>query len=67
MEKAGSETGLPSALTLITMLVELPTFALVGFPESAPVAVLKVAHAGRLTIEKLRAAPLGSDTTGVKP
>jgi hypothetical protein len=45
MENAGSETGSPPPLTLITMPVKLPTFALVGVPESAPVAVLKVAHA----------------------
>jgi hypothetical protein len=48
------------------MPVKAPALALVGVPESAPVAVLKVAHAGLLTIEKLKLSPLGLVVTGTK-
>ena len=66
MENAGSEMGAAAPLTLITMLANAPAFAVVGVPESDPVAVLKVAQAGRLMIEKLRTAALGLVTIGVK-
>ena len=66
MENAGSEMGAAAVLTLITILPNVPAFAVVGVPESDPVAVLKVAQAGRLTIEKLRSAAVGLVTTGVK-
>ena len=43
---AGSDVVRVPSLTLITMPDYAPTFALVGVPVSAPVAVLKLAHAG---------------------
>ena len=59
--------GAAAVLTLITILAKSPAFAVVGVPESDPVAVLKLAQVGRLTIEKLRAtAAVGLVTTGVK-
>ena len=67
MEKAGSDTVASAAATLIRILGNVPTLALPGVPASAPVSVLKVAHAGILTIEKLKLSPLGALTTGVKP
>jgi hypothetical protein len=66
MLKALRDTVVSPPVTLIRMLANVPTLAVVGVPESAPVLVLKVAHAGILTIEKLKLSPLGAVTTGVK-
>jgi hypothetical protein len=42
----------------------VPTLAAVGVPESCPVLVLKVAQAGRPTIEKVRVPPAASEALG---
>jgi hypothetical protein len=65
-EKAGSDTIVSAPATLIRILAKVPTFALVGVPTRAPVLVLKVAHPGRLTIEKVKLSPRGALTTGRK-
>jgi hypothetical protein len=49
----------------MTMFEYLPVCLLVGVPSSSPVAILKLAHAGLLVIEKLSAAPAGSVAVGV--
>lgn len=52
MEKGESEVRVSPSLTLMTMFENVPTFVLVGVPESWPLAVLKLAHAGLPEIEK---------------
>ena len=62
MLNAGSAVGvltLPS-LTLITMPVVVPTFAAVGVPVRAPVAVLNCAHDGLFTIVNVSVSPLSA-------
>src|ERR1700685_1372089 len=66
MLNAARDTVVSPPVTLIRMLAKVPALAVVGIPERAPVLVLKVAHAGMLTIEKLKLSPLGAVTTGVK-
>ncbi len=66
IEKAGSEALAEPSLTEITILEKVPTLAVVGVPESWPVAVLKLAHAGRSEIEKVSLSPLGPLAVGVK-
>jgi hypothetical protein len=66
MANADNVTGVPPLLTLIRMFGKVPTLALVGVPDNAPVAVLKVLQAGRLTMEKLSVVPPESVTIGVK-
>jgi hypothetical protein len=56
---------LPS-LTRIWMLEYVPTLAAVGVPESCPVALLNVSHAGRFTTPKVIASPSGSEPVGRK-
>jgi hypothetical protein len=66
MENAGSEAlAVPSA-TLITMPVYVPALAADGVPESWPVLVLNVAHAGWPTIENVRVPPAASVALGWK-
>jgi hypothetical protein len=48
IEKGASEARAWPSLTLMMMFVKLPTFVLLGVPESWPVAELKLAHAGFL-------------------
>jgi hypothetical protein len=47
IENAGSDAVARPSLTVMTMLLEVPTFALVGVPLKRPVEVLKVAQLGR--------------------
>jgi hypothetical protein len=49
---AGSDALPAPSLTLITTVVELPTLAVAGVPDSAPVLVLKLAHDGLPEMEK---------------
>ena len=62
--KAGScEVTLPS-LTLITMLLNVPTLEDVGVPCKRPVVVLNVAQAGRFVIENVNGSPSASLAVG---
>src|SRR5687768_1496194 len=63
---AGSVAPALPSLTLMTMLEYVPTLAAAGVPESWPVAVLKLAHAGRFAIENVNASPFASDALGRK-
>src|SRR6185503_4277074 len=53
------------SLTPMPMLANVPTLAVVGVPCSRPVAVLNVAHAGRLVILKVSVPPSASLAVGV--
>ena len=65
--KAGRAVVTVPSLTLITMLLVVPTLALVGVPLKRPVVVLKVAQLGRFTMLKAKVVPAsGSDAVGVK-
>lgn len=66
MENAGSDAVAEPSLTEITTLEYVPTWDALGAPESRPVDVLKLAHAGRFWIEKPRLLPSGSDAVGRK-
>src|SRR5688572_16831966 len=64
--KAGNEALAAPSLTLIEMLANVPTFALVGVPLSRPVVVLNVAQLGRFAIANVSVPPSGSLAVGVK-
>ena len=66
MANAGSEAVACPSLTEMTMFEVCPTLADPGVPRSSPVAVLNVAHAGRLTMANVRLWPSGSVATGWK-
>jgi hypothetical protein len=51
IENAGNEAVAWPSVTLITMLLKLPTFDDDGVPDSRPVLVLNVAQLGRPVIE----------------
>jgi hypothetical protein len=53
MENAASDADAVPSLTLITMLLFVPTCAAPGVPCSRPVVVSKVAHTGRFAIENV--------------
>jgi hypothetical protein len=65
MANAGSAAELVPLLTLITMLLSVPTLEADGVPESVPVVLAKVAQAGLSVMLKLTAWPLGLLTVGV--
>src|SRR5205814_873938 len=65
MAKAGSEVVRVPSLTLITMPEKMPTLAVVAVPVSCPVVLLKLAHDGRLAIEKVSVSLSGSLAVGV--
>jgi hypothetical protein len=46
IEKGASEVRARPSLTLMMMFLKVPTFVLLGVPESWPVAELKLAHDG---------------------
>ena len=54
------------SLTLIVMLAYTPASPLPGVPNSAPVAVLKLAQAGRLLMLNVKLSPSASLASGVK-
>ena len=60
---ASAALALPS-LTLITMFEYVPALAPVGVPDSCPVAVLNVAHAGRFAIANVSVSPSPSAAVG---
>jgi len=62
--KAGSEALATPSLTLITIPATVPTSAAVGVPLSCPLAILKLAHEGRLLMENVRPLPAGSLAVG---
>ena len=64
MENAGNEALDAPSATLTTMPAYVPTLAAVGVPESWPVLVSKVAHAGLPTIENVRVPPAASEALG---
>jgi hypothetical protein len=64
--KAGSAAVLLPSLTLITIFENVPTWLLVGVPESWPVEVLNDAQDGRLLIVKPSLLPSGSEAVGRK-
>lgn len=66
MTNAASEALAPPSLTVTTMLAVSPTSASEGMPVSSPVAVLKLAHSGLLTIEKMSVPPSASEAVGRK-
>jgi len=63
--KAGNAAEARPSLTLITMPAYVPTFAAAGAPLSRPLAVLKLAQEGLLTMENVRMLPDGSVAVGV--
>ena len=64
MENAGSEALDAPSATLMTMPVYVPTFAALGVPESWPVVLSKVAHAGFPAMEKVSVPPAASEALG---
>src|SRR5580700_8924429 len=65
MLNGASDAAAEPSLTLITMLLNVPTLALDGVPESLPELLLKLAHDGRLLTEKVSGLPSGSLALGV--
>jgi hypothetical protein len=55
---AGREAVVTPSVTEMTIPEVVPTLAVAGVPLSWPVAVLKVAHVGLLTIENVRGLPV---------
>src|SRR5512141_3470785 len=64
IENAGSAVEALPSLTLMTMLLNVPMLVAPGVPCSNPVAVLKVAHVGRLAIEKVNGSESASAAVG---
>jgi hypothetical protein len=62
--KAGREALATPSLTLMTIPGSVPTSDAAGVPLSCPLAMLKLAHAGLLLIEKVRPLPAGSLAVG---
>lgn len=63
---AGSDAFVRPSLTLMTTFEYVPTFEVVGVPDSCPVVVLKVAQLGRFAIENVSASPSASVAVGRK-
>ena len=66
MPKTGRETVVTPSVTEMTIPEVVPTSAVAGVPLSWPLAELKVAHAGLLTIEHVRLLPSASAIAGEK-
>src|SRR5262245_5063864 len=66
MENAGSAAESLPSLTLITMLLNVPTLAAAGVPCSCPVFALNVAHVGRFAIENVSGSESASAAVGWK-
>ena len=66
IENGARDALLVPSLTEMTMLEYVPTFAVVGVPETVPLAMLKVAQDGRFCTLKESAAPAASLAVGVK-
>jgi hypothetical protein len=54
------------SLTVIVILLVVPTFALIGVPVSWPVEGVNVAHAGLFWMLKVSVSSSASSPTGVK-
>lgn len=61
---AGREVVIDPSLTEMMIPDVVPTSDAVGVPDSRPLDVEKVAHAGRPTIEKVSVLPSGSVAVG---
>ena len=66
IEKADNDAVAVPSLTLITIADVVPTFAVVGVPESRPVDAENVAQAGMFCIENVSELPSGSEAAGWK-
>ena len=66
IEKAESEVVVIPSLTLIVILLVVPTSVLPGVPLIAPLVVLKLAQVGKLLTLKVRVSPSASLAVGVK-
>jgi len=66
MAKAARAVECVPSLTWMTMSSWEPTSEAEGVPESCPVAALKAAQEGLLSMEKVRASPSASEACGVK-
>lgn len=66
IEKTGSWALVVPSLTLILMLLWMPTLPLAGVPLNRPVDWLKLAQAGLPVMENVRALPSASDADGWK-
>jgi hypothetical protein len=64
MLKAPSALDCVPLLTLMPIFAYVPTCAVVGVPDSAPLLALNVAHVGLFWIEKVSAVPLGAFVVG---
>ena len=58
IEKVGREAVKAPSVAVMLIFAKVPTFELLGVPESCPVAMLKVAHAGLFWILKPTVPPL---------
>jgi hypothetical protein len=66
MLNAGKLAVAAPSVTLIRMLECIPTFAIVGVPERAPVEASNEAHDGWFVIEKVSGSPFSSFAIGAK-
>jgi hypothetical protein len=66
MVNGGKEAVAFPSLTVMTMLVYVPTFAVAGVPVRAPEAVVNAAQLGIFWMLKVSASPSASDAEGVK-
>jgi len=66
MLNAGNDTVSTPSVTLMVIPLVVPTSVLDGVPLIAPLAVLKVAQAGRLVTLKVRVSPSASLAVGTK-
>jgi len=64
MLKAGRALDVCPSLTLITMLPYVPVCALVGVPDSSPLAMLKFAQEGMFCTENESVMPVGPLAVG---
>jgi len=65
-EKGGSDALAVPSDTEIVMPLYVPAWVLAGVPDSDPVALLKLAHAGLFVIENVSVSPSGSEALGWK-
>src|SRR5579862_9206859 len=65
MLNGASDADADPSLTLITIFLNVPAFALDGVPASLPELLLKLAHDGRFATENVSGLPSGSLALGV--
>lgn len=66
IENAGSDTLSTPSLTVMTIPLVVPIFALLGVPLRVPVLLSKFVQTGRLVILKIILSPSASFALGVK-